>query len=75
MKTLITHNNACTYVYVHTPWLRQRILQLWSLQQVCLEVHNVGSARQFMADEGVQPKEGRSRWKADSVHFASFVTN
>ena len=28
-----------------------------------------------MADDGVQPKEGRSRWKAASVRFASFVTN
>ena len=30
-----------------------------SLQQVCLEVHNIGFARQFLADEGVQPKEGK----------------
>ena len=29
-----------------------------SLQQVCLEAHNIGSARQFQADDGVQSIEG-----------------
>ena len=47
-----------------------------SLQPVYLvEVLYIGSARQFMADEGVQSKEGRSRSKTASVRFASFVTN
>ena len=26
---------------------------------IYLEVHNIGFARQFLADEGVQPKEGK----------------
>ena len=65
--------HALMYTYTRHGYDRE-YYNCGCLQQVCLEVHNVGSARQFMADEGVQPKERRNHWKAASVHFVSFVT-
>ena len=47
-----------------------------SLQQVCLEAHNIGSARQFQADEGVQSIEGMEAVQKQLVCVSlPFVTN
>ena len=39
------------------------------LRTVCLEVHDVDSVRQFLADEGVESKKV---WKPAGVRFASW---
>ena len=47
-----------------------------SLQQVCLEAHNIGSARQFQADDGVQSIEGMEAVQKQLVCVSlPFVTN